>query len=76
MNNTIGPRAEIALSFKEKIEENIDIPVFMQDERRSSIEANNYMLAFDLSRKKRKKKIDSLAANIILQTYLDKEKEK
>jgi RNase H-fold protein (predicted Holliday junction resolvase) len=32
------------------------------------------MLEADISRKKRKKKIDSLAANIILQTYLDKEK--
>ena len=46
----------------------------MQDERLSTVEANNYMLKADMSRKKRKDKIDGLAANIILQTYLDKEK--
>ena len=76
MNNSIGPRAEIALEFKNKLETNLDIEIYMQDERRSSIEASNYMISFDISRNKRKKKIDSLAANIILQTYLDKIKEK
>ena len=48
----------------------------MQDERLSTVEATNYMLEADMSRKKRKSKIDGLAANIILQTYLDKEKGK
>ena len=47
----------------------------MQDERLSTKEASGYMIAADMSRKKRKKKIDSLAANIILQTYLDKRKD-
>ena len=46
----------------------------MQDERLSTVEATNYMLEADISRKKRKAKVDALAANIILQTYLDKEK--
>ena len=46
----------------------------MQDERLTTVEATKYMLEADISRKKRKKKIDGLAANIILQTYLDKEK--
>ena len=50
----------------------MDVEVIMQDERLSTVEATNYMLKTDISRKKRKKKIDSLAANIILQTYLDK----
>ena len=48
----------------------------LQDERLTTIEANRYMLEADISRKKRKNKIDSLAANIILQSYLDKEKGK
>ena len=47
----------------------------MQDERLSTKEASSYMIQADMSRKKRKKKIDSLAANIILQTYLDKRKD-
>lgn len=74
MNNTIGESGERALKFKEFLEENLKIEVVMQDERLSTVEATNYMLEADLSRKKRKNKIDGLAANIILQTYLDKEK--
>lgn len=74
MNNTIGDRCETTLEFKKMIEDNLNIEVVLQDERLSTVEATNYMLEADVSRKKRKKKIDSLAANIILQTYLDKEK--
>lgn len=74
MNNTIGPRGEVSLMFKKMLEEYLNIEVIMQDERRTTIEAENYMLAADISRKKRKQKIDSLAANIILQSYLDKKK--
>lgn len=76
MNNTIGPRAMISMEFMEKLKKNLNIDVVLQDERLSTVEATNYMLEADISRKKRHKKIDSLAANIILQTYLDKEKER
>ena len=74
MNNTIGDRATTTMEFKKKLEDNLNIPVVMQDERLSTKEAHFYMIKADMSRKKRKKKVDSLAANIILQTYLDKEK--
>jgi putative Holliday junction resolvase len=74
MNNTIGDRALTTLEFGNKLKDIFNIEVVMQDERLTTIEATNYMLEADISRKKRKKKIDSLAANIILQTYLDKEK--
>ena len=74
MNNTIGDRCKTTLEFKKLLEDNFDIEVVLQDERLTTVEATNYMLEADISRKKRKKKIDSLAANIILQTYLDKEK--
>ena len=76
MNNTIGESGERALSFKSFLEDNLNTEVIMQDERLSTVEATNYMLEADMSRKKRKSKIDGLAANIILQTYLDKEKGK
>lgn len=76
MNNTVGERALATLSFKQKLEEALHVEVIMQDERLSTVEATHYMIEADLSRKKRKKKIDSLAANIILQTYLDKLKGK
>ena len=74
MNNTIGTRCEETLKFKEMLEREFHIEVILQDERLTTVEATSYMLEADVSRKKRKKKIDSLAANIILQTYLDKEK--
>lgn len=74
MNNSIGERALTTLAFKDKLEHELNIEVIMQDERLSTVEATNYMIQADMSRKKRKKKVDALAANIILQTYLDKEK--
>lgn len=74
MNNTIGPKGEAAIAFKDRLEEVLNIEVILQDERLTTVEATNYMIEADMSRKKRKKKIDGLAANIILQTYLDKEK--
>lgn len=74
MNNSIGDRALTTLEFKDKLEFNLGLPVVMQDERLSTVEASHYMIEADMSRKKRKKKIDALAANIILQTYLDREK--
>ena len=73
MNNTMGERALETLNFAEKIKQ-FNIPVIMQDERLSTVSAHKFMLEADISRKKRKQKVDSLAANIILQTYLDKER--
>ncbi len=75
MNNSIGDRAQTTLEFKELVENHLGIEVVMQDERLSTVEATNYLLEADMSRKKRKKKVDALAANIILQAYLDKERE-
>ena len=46
----------------------------MQDERLTTVEATHYMLEGNVRRAKRKEKIDSLAANIILQTYLDRKR--
>jgi len=71
MNNTIGPRAQETLVFKEKLE-SLNYKVELQDERLSTVSAHNYMIEADMSRKKRKEKVDALAATIILQTYLDR----
>ncbi len=75
MNNSIGDRARTTLEFKALLEEKLKLEVIMQDERLSTVEATNYLLEADLSRKKRKTKVDAVAANIILQTYLDRERE-
>lgn len=74
MNNSLGFRAEETIEFKEKLEKYLDMEVVLEDERLTTIEANNYMLKADISRKKRKERKDSLAANIILQSYLDRVK--
>lgn len=72
MNNTIGPKGELSFKFKEMLEEKIGIPVELVDERMTTIEAERMLISNDTSRKKRKKVIDSLAATIILQSYLDR----
>ncbi len=74
MNNTIGDRCITTLEFQKKLIDKFNIEVILQDERLTTVEATNYMLQADISRKKRKNKVDALAANIILQTYLDKER--
>ena len=73
MDNTIGPRALETLKFKEKLE-SLGYKIEMQDERLSTVSAHNYMIEADMSRKKRKQKVDALAATIILQTYLERRK--
>ncbi len=74
MNNTLGKRAEITLDFKEKMEKEIGVKVVLMDERLTSVISNNVMIEADMSRKKRKKKVDGIAAQIILQDYLDRER--
>ena len=76
MNNTIGPKAELSIKFKSQLESKVDIPIYLQDERLTTVIANNVLIDGDVSRKKRKTVVDSLAATIILQDFLDrKEKE-
>ena len=74
MNNTLGERALITTNYKKLLEDNIDVPVVMYDERLTSVISNSILIEADMSRKKRKKKVDSIAAQVILQDYLNKEK--
>ena len=74
MNGTIGPKGELSYKFKEKIEKELNLEVILQDERLTTVEATNVLIKGDISRKKRKQVVDSLAATIILQSYLDKKK--
>jgi putative Holliday junction resolvase len=74
MNNTIGPRANKVLEFKDFIEKELKIPVVLEDERLTTKVAIDILIKADLSRKKRKQVVDKLAANVILQSYLDRKK--
>jgi len=71
MNGTIGPSGEIAMEFGEMCKEYIGIEVKLWDERLTTVAANRAMLEADLSRSKRKKIVDKVAATYILQGYLD-----
>lgn len=72
MNNTIGPKGELSLEFKTKLENMLDIPIYLQDERLSTKSATDMLIQGNVSRKNRKKVVDSVAATIILKTYLDR----
>lgn len=74
MNGSIGFQAETALKFQKMMEDAFAIDVVLVDERLTSRMAESVMISADLSRKKRKKKVDSLAATLILQSYLDSRK--
>lgn len=76
MNNTIGPKGELSLEFKEKLEKLIDIPIYLQDERLTTKSATDLLISGNVSRKDRKKVVDSVAATIILQSFLDQKGDK
>ena len=74
MNNTIGPKGELSLEFKEKLEKLVTVPIHLQDERLTTKSATDMLIMGNVSRKDRKKVVDSVAATIILQTYLDRKR--
>ena len=69
MNNSIGPKGELSLKFQKELEKVLSIPVYLQDERLSTKSATDMLISADVSRKGRKKVVDSVAATIILQTF-------
>lgn len=71
MNNSLGERAERTLLFKEKLEV-FNLPIYLEDERLTTKVAENILITADVSRKKRKKVIDKMAATVILQSFLDR----
>ena len=71
MNGTIGPSGELAMEFGKLCEDKISIEVKFWDERLTTVAAHKAMLEADLSRNKRKKIVDKVAATYILQGYLD-----
>ncbi len=71
MDGTLGRQAEIVLKWMKVLTDKIPIPVVTWDERLSTVGASKVLLEADLSRRKRKKVIDKVAAVLILQGYLD-----
>ncbi|WP_026563486.1 Holliday junction resolvase RuvX [Bacillus sp. UNC41MFS5] len=71
MNGTIGPRAEASMQYANEIEKQFAVQTILWDERLTTMAAERVLLEADVSRKKRKKVIDKMAAVMILQGYLD-----
>ena len=70
MNGDVGIRGDISIMFKERLE-TLGVTVVLWDERLTTVAAQRILIAADVSRKKRKKVIDQMAAVQILQGYLD-----
>jgi putative Holliday junction resolvase len=65
-----GPEARNVRAFADGLREAMDVPVELFDERFSTQRAERAMLSADLSRQKRRDRIDQLAAQAILDAYL------
>lgn len=71
MNGTEGPAAEKCRAFGEMIGKFLDIEQVYSDERLTTVQAQHTLIGANVSRKKRKNVVDKLAAQLILQNYLD-----
>jgi putative Holliday junction resolvase len=72
MDNSVGFAGQKSIEFAELLKSKIDIEIEMWDERLTTVSAHRAMLEADLSRAKRKKIVDKIAATFILQGYLDR----
>ncbi len=72
MNNTMSEMALVVLNFKSEIEKRLGIEVILEDERLTSKISNDVLTDYDISRQKRKKRVDGVASVVILQSYLNR----
>ena len=72
MDGSKGPRAQATKAFIRNIGRMTDLPFVLWDERLSTVAAERALLEMDVSRKKRRERIDSAAAAFILQGALDR----
>lgn len=71
MNDTEGERVEKTKAFKESLERRSGLPVFLWDERLTTVAADKSMMEMGIRRENRKEYVDEIAAMLILQGYLD-----
>ena len=74
MDGTLGPRAEKAAAFAETLREATGLSVTLWDERRTTIDAHNILMAGGKNAKQRKKTVDAVAAALMLEGYLTRRK--
>lgn len=70
MDGSEGPRAQLCREFAEKLKAELELPVTMWDERRTTVEAHQILSDHNYHGKKRKNTVDAVAASLILEGYL------
>jgi putative Holliday junction resolvase len=76
LDGTHGPQAQKVTKFIQKLSERLEIPVVPWDERLTTVAAERVLIEGNVSRARRRKVIDKVAATFILQSYLDYRNEK
>ena len=71
MDDSAGERVRLSLEFKDKLERRTGLPVHMWDERLTTVEADNIMIEAKIRRENRKEYVDMIAAQLILEGYLE-----
>mgnify|MGYP000742744975 FL=1 len=71
MDGSEGQRAERTRIFCEELKKHFKGEIILQDERMTTVSAHNIMIENNTKRRKKKDKVDKIAAVLILQTYLD-----
>ena len=74
MNGRRGKRVSLTLEFVEKLKQRVDVPIIMQDERLTTVEADEILDESGVKKENRKQFIDMVAAGIILREYMEKKK--
>ena len=74
MDGSLGFQSEFVLEFKKMLEEELKIEVFLYDERLTSVEVGKVKSSANYNTRKQKAKVDTLAAVLILQSFLDSQK--
>jgi putative Holliday junction resolvase len=74
MDGSEGPRTQVIAAFRELLKEFTDIPIDFYDERLTTVEAYRFLGETKTFGKKRKETVDTLSAQIILQNYIDRER--
>jgi len=73
MDGSEGPQAKLVKAFAGQLQQRVDVPVHLHDERLSSFGAREKLESMDLSRGKRRGLVDAVAAAEILESFLDQQ---
>jgi len=74
MDDSTGPQARLVFQFAEQLEKVLNIPIHFQDERLSTFSAAEKLASADFTMKKKKKRLDAIAAAEILEAFLEQKK--